>query len=181
MFIDSTILTQAVHDVLQLDASTSLGAYWTTLVDRALNFSYWEIVNRLMQRGYSKSVIDQWDRGAEFQKDLGVWYCLQWISTQTVLKVEQSSISLVDRRTDLSGGEKLMGSFAGMFGKAQRMDPVMITVGGILMQPDTQVGGPTTGAIEGGGAVGYPWEEPAANGPPWDGRPLDANFDRVGT
>jgi hypothetical protein len=175
VFIDGPTLSQAVHDVLQKSDTAQLAGYWPTLINQALRFSYWEIVNRLAMRGYSKAIIDQWDRGAEFQQDLGVWHALQWISTQTAVKIEMDSLHMIDRRGELESFERTIGPRMQV-----RTDPVMVTINGVIQHPDTSVGQAVTGPIEGGGALGYPWERPAANGPAYDGRPRDPNFELVG-
>ncbi|MDE2010239.1 MAG: hypothetical protein KGJ09_09220 [Candidatus Omnitrophica bacterium] len=173
MFITITQLQTAVSSILQKGAGFSVGvgadAYWNTLLNTALTRSYWEIVQRLIQRGYSKGIIDQWDRGAEYQQDLGVWVSLVMVASQTKEKITFGSLMVgLDRRGELSGRKGTDGQWI--------IDPVMVTIGGVLQQPDTDVSQVTTGQIQGGGALGYPWETPVANANPgwW---PQDTNFD----
>lgn len=163
MFITAQQLNLAIHDTLQKADAVPLTGYWLTFINLALNWSYNEILQRIGQRGYSKTLIDQWDRGAEFQTDLGVWKALQWLSTQTSVKVNQAALTLLDRRKELSGGTNTSG---GSFNVAITgyEDPVMLLIGGVMTYPDTTVGQPTTGHIEGMRAQGHPWEVLAANG-----------------
>lgn len=170
MFIGIGQLSAALQATLQKSQQENLAEYWPILLNQALTRSYWEIVQRLGQRGYSQTLVNQWDRGAEFQQDLGVWSALQWISTQTTVKVEQASLNLVDRRSELSGSKMLVG------GREAPSDPVMVTVNGVMQYPDTTVGQPTTGPIEGGGPIGYPYELPAQNGNNFDNVIPDQNF-----
>lgn len=146
-------LTMLVHDALQKGATEALGnvgnptnpaasIYWQTILDRALRWSYNFILQSLIKRGFSKVIIDQWDQGAEFQSDLGVWYSLQWLATQTTIQIEQTSLNMVDRRAELSGRAtmKMLG--------IQGIEPVGITINGIWQWPDTNVGQVTTGPTD---------------------------------
>jgi hypothetical protein len=175
VFINQGLLADAVTSTLQKGANFVVGAgndaYWNRLLITALNRSYWIIVSELLQRGYSKAIIDQWDRGAEFQQDIGVWVTLGMAATQTKDKVNFSALMVVlDRRGELRGVKDKTGQ--GWF-----IEPVMVTINnGVLMQPDTDVGQVTTGQIQGGGSLGYPWETPAANANPGY-VPQDSNFD----
>jgi hypothetical protein len=174
VFINQSQLAAAVTATMQKGANFAVGAgadaYWNTLITTALNRAYWGIVQELIQRGYSKPIIDQWDRGAEFQQDIGVWISLGMIASQTKDKVSFGALTTVlDRRGELRGVKDRTG-------KGWFIEPVMVTIAGVLQQPDTDVGQVTTGQIQGGGSLGYPWEVPVANGNPgyW---PQDSNFD----
>lgn len=57
-------------------ASTELADYWDTIVEDALNAAYNEIVTVLSSRGYSSAQIADWDRGGEFEKDIGLFWAL---------------------------------------------------------------------------------------------------------
>ena len=146
-------LTGLVHDALQKSATEPLGdignplapqnsVYWTSILNRALNESYWFIVDSFLKRGFSKAIIDQWDRGIEYQSDLGVWYALQWIATQTSVKLDQDALNVVDRRYELTGRSR-----AALF-NVQAIQPVGLTIGGIWQWPDTAVGQASTGPVE---------------------------------
>jgi hypothetical protein len=166
VFITAQQLNQAIHDTLQKADSVPLEGYWLSLVQRSLTWSYNEILQRIGQRGYSQTLINQWDRGAEFQTDMGVWRALQWVSTQTTLKIHQDALNLLDRRKELSGGISTAGG-KGNIAITGYDDPVMLTINGVLVYPDTTVSQPTTGPICGMGPQGHPWEHLAANGSRW--------------
>src|ERR1700690_3472674 len=82
MFITDADLLSALASELHragiaLDGS-DLEAFWTPIVSRSNTAAYWEIIHALMGRGFDKETqIDLWDRGAEFQTAIGIWWCLE--------------------------------------------------------------------------------------------------------
>lgn len=78
MYIDDATLKQRVADVLKRGAASGLAEYWDRIVPRANRAAYDEIVGALASRGYSSATIQSWDRGAEFQEMLGLFWCGQY-------------------------------------------------------------------------------------------------------
>ena len=88
-FITDAVLSAAIKDVIQRAAGapgTGIGGkgaagdlqgFWTSIVTRANQAAYQEIVGRLAERGFNPvTQIFNWDRGVEFQTAIGVWWCL---------------------------------------------------------------------------------------------------------
>jgi hypothetical protein len=162
VFITFQQLQQAVKDQLQKGQVEQLSQYWGTIINAALNQSYGYLLDAMTKRGFLKVIIDQWDRGAEFQQDLGVWAALQRISTQTSVKIEQEAINLFDRRGELNGGQQMIG------GKLVKVDGVGLLVNGVWQDPGQStvtttpsqtVGQAVTGAISGEKVPGWWWSD----------------------
>lgn len=94
--------------------------YDNIIVD-ARTAAYNEIVGSLATRGYSPTQIDAWDRGAEFETDLALWFCL--VKMAGTIGADDRFIARLDRRPDLMGDP------------SRGISPVPITVGGQLVNP----------------------------------------------
>lgn len=97
-FVTDGELKQAIADELK-KAVGDLSTYWDRLATRGNAFAYNEIVGTLVNRGYTKAVIDTWDRGEEFQIDLGIWWCLT--RGAGLEGFDSSYIGMYDRRQEL--------------------------------------------------------------------------------
>ena len=53
-----------------------LQSHWDLILTDSNSSAYNEILSRLLARGYTKVQIDSWDRGAEFQRMIGLYRCL---------------------------------------------------------------------------------------------------------
>lgn len=77
MFNTADQITAVLAAQLKVDTTqTPLDAFWSTLVAQAQTRAYNEIQMRLLERGYTAAQISAWDRGAEFELDIAVWWCL---------------------------------------------------------------------------------------------------------
>ncbi len=97
-FITDTQARQAVADALKVELA-SLPDYWTNLVSEANIAAYGEIQGCLIGRGYTQAQVDSWDRGAEFQKQLAVFWSLT--RGGGLAGYDDRFIKLFDRRKDL--------------------------------------------------------------------------------
>lgn len=136
MFIDDTALTTALRDTLQLDSAKTLTAYWSTIITASNLAAYWEIVSALMERGYTKAVIDTWDRGAEFQRSLGLYWCLEHGAAMDSESVKNVDVEKFDRRLELCGDAE------------KKIKPVAVTVAGVLKDPTTTYGQMVSGKFD---------------------------------
>src|SRR5947209_1868334 len=50
--------------------------YWTNIAADSQKAAYYEIQARLLPRGYSLADVTSWDRGAEFERDIALYWCL---------------------------------------------------------------------------------------------------------
>ncbi len=101
MFITNAVLTQAIADRLKLANGISDLQNWSaSIIVNALTASYQEILGRLMRRGFTQAQADSFDRGAEFQTDLGVYYF--WTRTGIYGGNDPKAVEALDRRKELN-------------------------------------------------------------------------------
>jgi hypothetical protein len=84
-------------------ATASLPSYYTTattgLVPRGHTAGYQTVVGALLERGFTKAQVDAWDRLAEFEGDLSLWYILS--DAGSYRQVAQKTLDRLDRRKEL--------------------------------------------------------------------------------
>ena len=101
MFITSATLTQAIADRLKLANGVGDLQQWTySIIADALTASYQEILGRLLRRGFTLAQANSFDRGAEFQNDLGVYYF--WTRTGIYGGNNVDAVKALDRRKELN-------------------------------------------------------------------------------
>ena len=108
-FITDATLTTKVAGILKL-AEADLPSYWTVIIADANLSAYQDIVGHLLRRGFTKAQIDTWDRGAEFQKDIGLFWCL--VKGAGLHGYDDKFIRLLDRRKELDEVFIIDGSMA---------------------------------------------------------------------
>lgn len=100
MFLTDGQLTTELQNMLQQpDGFTA--AYWPTLITSANLAAYQDIVARLAARGYSPAQIAAWDRGAEFQKDIGIYWALLRGAGLSKDAYDVAKLKPFDRRLEL--------------------------------------------------------------------------------
>jgi hypothetical protein len=78
-FITDATLEAMLAAALKLaDGTSALSSFWTTLVTQCNLRAYGEIKGRLLRRGFTAEQVDAWDRGAEFQTDIGLYLTLMY-------------------------------------------------------------------------------------------------------
>ena len=137
-FITNNQLLQAIADRLKLASTSELPAYWSSTIGPDANTAaYQEIVGQLLARGYSKSQVDAWDRGAEFQKSIGLFFALS--NAGVYAGYDPETIENLDRREEL---ERVIVTVSGEWVKPTGDKPGLITTagpsaeGGIFNFPD---------------------------------------------
>lgn len=131
MFCTIAEITGALKDEFKNKASVTLAGHWDTILGRSHTSAYWDIVNALLKRGYSKTQIDQWDRGAEFEKDLACFWSLARAAGQNPDAFNEAYLAegkLLDRRAELA--------------------EVVFTIGGVIVDPAGSYGQVTTGPYD---------------------------------
>lgn len=98
-FITTAELETEIAAALKLAAAADLQTFWDTVIARVNVSAYQEIVGQLIRRGYTKAVIDTWDRGAEFQRDLGLYFA--FTSPQGAGAFDTKTLAQWDRRKEL--------------------------------------------------------------------------------
>lgn len=134
MFIVDATLKTALQNTLQ---KSTLPAFWDEIVTSANSSAYWDIVGRLVARGFTKAQVDSWDRGAEFQRSIGLFWCLNHpAAIGSDNSYSRQNVEAFDRRLELSGDP------------AQGIQAVAVTSGGVLLQPEGTAGQPTVGPFD---------------------------------
>lgn len=80
-------------------ASGDLPAYWDTLITECNSAAYLDVRGGLIQRGFTAVQADAWDRGKEFQKDIGLYWLL--VKGAGLHEYDQKFVMLLDRRKEL--------------------------------------------------------------------------------
>lgn len=80
-------------------ASGDLPAYWDTLVTECNSAAYLDVRGGLLQRGFTSTQVDAWDRGKEFQRDIGLYWLL--VKGAGLHEYDQKFVMLLDRRKEL--------------------------------------------------------------------------------
>lgn len=106
-------------------------SYWPTLIADANLAAYNEIVGRLVARGYTKTQIDTWDRGAEVQKKIGLYWSL----------VEGGALDGFD--------DKWVNKLERYFlGQDNVLDTAILTASGEVLNPDGAPGTVSLGPLK---------------------------------
>lgn len=124
-FITDAQLNSALHDLLALQPGEGLMPFWNSVITACNLAAYNEILDTMGRRGFSQTVVNQWDRGAEFQTALGLWRCLQELAVRSPDKYGQKPMMAIDRRPELRR--------------------TALTIAGVWQDPDTTQGQVTVG------------------------------------
>ena len=98
MFLTVDQMKQAIADTLKVDLS-ALEAYWTNLATECNRSGYLDVRGALLKRGFLAAQVDAWDRGAEFQRDIGLYWA--FVRGVGLHNYDQSFIDKLDRRKEL--------------------------------------------------------------------------------
>jgi hypothetical protein len=128
MWVQGADVLDYLKDVLQR-ASTTPGAllpFWTSIATAGAGAAYWEIVQAFTDRGWGLPLIQQWDRGAEFQMDIAIWWCLEHGLAMDNGSYDAEALEpyKLDRRPELWNTPDRPG--------------LMLTVGGVTQNPSQQ-------------------------------------------
>ncbi len=78
----------------------AMPAYWAGFIVECQQWAYGEIVSRLAARGFTSAQIVDWDRGAEFERCLTLYWAL--VNGDVVGGTgDLKALSLLDRRLEL--------------------------------------------------------------------------------
>lgn len=79
--------------------TADLGSYWDNIVSDSRTRAYNEIISRLTGRGFTVAQINTWDRAAEFELDIAIYWCL--VSGAGLSDPDDKYINRFDRRMEL--------------------------------------------------------------------------------
>lgn len=101
-FLTDNELKQKLADMIGVDVS-ALPARFTGIVADANAAAYLDIVDPFVARGFTRGQVDAWDRGAEYQRDIGLFWCL--LKGGGLVGYDPTLIKLLDRRGELKSVE----------------------------------------------------------------------------
>lgn len=99
MYLTDAQIQTSLLPLLKLNDATTLAAYWTTIISDCHQQAYNEVQGRLLERGYTAAQIAAWDRGAELEKDLSLYWCLT--KGAGLNGTDDKWIKVLDRRKEL--------------------------------------------------------------------------------
>jgi hypothetical protein len=97
-WINAAQLKTKVSDLLQKQDESTL-AFADSVFADSVNRAYLDIVSRLQARMYTQSQIDAWDRGAEYNLDIALYWVFQ--SGGVPANFSDQFIKNFDRRSEL--------------------------------------------------------------------------------
>lgn len=75
MFLTDDEFRDSLAVTLKVDVA-KLGKHWDLLCQEAHKSAYLTVRGELLKRGYPTNQIDSWDRGAEFERSIGLFWAL---------------------------------------------------------------------------------------------------------
>jgi hypothetical protein len=99
MFLTDVQIETALAAILKQNVS-DLPDYEPTILTDAHNSAYNDIASRLVARGFTLAQVNAWDRGAEFEKDIALWWCFDKMAGLSQA-VDDRFIGKLDRRAEL--------------------------------------------------------------------------------
>lgn len=98
MFLSDTDFRATVAAALKVDPA-NLARYWDAELQRCHESAYKDIRGALLVRGFTAAQADAWDRGAEFERDIGLyWACVRGIGA---MALDPVALDRLDRRAEL--------------------------------------------------------------------------------
>jgi hypothetical protein len=99
--IDFATMNKFVKDSLALGPPVMLQPHWDSIINQGITSGYWTVIGAWTARGYTKAQIDQWDRLAEFQLEIGAWFALKRLSAMMPDSLSQANLDALDRRPEM--------------------------------------------------------------------------------
>jgi|SRR5579859_439800 len=97
-FIADSDLQTSLANALKISTS-SLPATWNGIITESNNSAYADILGALAGRGFTPAQVAGWDRGVEFNKDIGLFWCL--VKGAGLHGNDATFIDKLDRRKEL--------------------------------------------------------------------------------
>ena len=108
-FTSAPILKDRLAGLIKTDDG-KLQDFWDGIISDSNRAAYAEIVRRLVGRGYTLAQVVQWDDGAEFETDIGLFWCLT--KGGALHNYDDKFIAKLDRREELDDVLFLIGGVA---------------------------------------------------------------------
>lgn len=121
-FVTDSAIRQRLASLLKTDAG-KVPAYWDIIISDSNLAAYQEIVGRLAERGYDAGQIASWDRGSEFEIDIGLFWSL--VKGAGLHAYDDKFIKNLDRRAEI--------------------DDVIVLAAGVIILPNNSAQGTKIG------------------------------------
>jgi len=131
-----------VKDHLAKATTEILLPHWDSIVNASIVTGYWTVVNLWVIRGYTKAQVDQWDRLAEFQLDVGAWFALKRLSAMIPDSLGQANLDKLDRRAEMQAPS------VDSFGRGNNGGTAVLTIQGVPVDGEGTYGQPATGPMD---------------------------------
>lgn len=122
-FNTASVIRTALAGVLKMKEG-DMPSYYETHIPAALNAAYYEVLGKLLARGFTQANILAFDRGAEFEKDIALFWCL--VRSGAYAGFDGATLQALDRRKEL--------------------ETVLVFVSGVWIQPASGEAGTVTTA-----------------------------------
>jgi len=111
-FITTAQLTTALAATLNIAEASLPTKYTASIIAASNTAAYQQICAALVKRGYSKAQVDTWIQGAEFNTDIGLYWCLVKGNGLDVVDANaQATFTRLDRRLELLDVELLDSNY----------------------------------------------------------------------
>lgn len=97
-FLTREEFRQSLADTLKVSVS-DLGSNWDRQCEEAMRSAYLDIRGALVQRGFTAAQVLAWERGAEFQRDIGHYWAL--VRSGAAVPMDDRILERLDRRKEL--------------------------------------------------------------------------------
>jgi len=114
-FIADTVLQTALEAILKVAQGTLLvnTPYWGNIITASNLSAYNSIVTNLQAQGFTPQQISLWDRGIEYNTDIGLYWCL----------IKGAALHSYDDK------------FMNRFDRRKELNPAVVTNGGLFVYP----------------------------------------------
>lgn len=140
--VDFATMSGYVKDHLAKSPAEILQPHWDSIINAAITTGYWHCVNAWIIRGYTKEQVDDWDRLAEYQLDIGAWFALKRLSAMIPDSLGQANLDKLDRRAELQAPQ------VDSFGRGNNGGTAVLTIDGVPVDGEGTYGQPNTGPMD---------------------------------
>ncbi len=95
-----------IFKVADYAALLTKAPYWSQIVTQSHASAYQDVYQGLINRGFSASQIAGWDRGAEFENDQSLYWCL--VKGGGLQDYDPKYVKMLDRREEIGNMQQLI-------------------------------------------------------------------------
>lgn len=101
MFLNDSEILQGVADRMNTTPAGLTQPKWNNLVAAAHSSAYQKIMGKLLGRGFTVEQINQWDDGANVERDLSLYFC--FVNGAVLNNFDPQYIQRISRATSIGG------------------------------------------------------------------------------